>query len=161
MSYWAPIPGFGAEFEVSRDGKVRNVITGKHLVACPSRSRQNRLKISLYRYGKRHSLWVHRLVLMAHVGPPPFAGAEGDHLDFNTQNNSVENLAWSSHRDNVMRATMAGRRAKKLTAEEVRQIRDSKMKGGNNTNSIAEVFGVSVRTIQKILKRDSWGWLKC
>ena len=161
MAYWAPVPGFGGEFEVSRDGKVRNVITQRHLVACPSKSRQNRLKISLYRYGQRHSFWVARLVLMAHVGPPPFPGAEADHIDFNTQNDCVENLEWVTRQENATRATVAGRRARKLTAEQARQIRYDDAQYGPPTIYLAEKFGVHVRTIQRVIKGDLWGWAGC
>jgi hypothetical protein len=43
---------------------------------------------------------LHRVVLSAFVGPCP-SGKEGRHLDGNPLNPNLENLCWSSHKENI------------------------------------------------------------
>jgi len=46
----------------------------------------------------------------------------------------------------------------KLTAEEVRQIRQRYLPG-TNRGALAKEYGVTKRTITNVVRRISWGWL--
>lgn len=50
---------------------------------------------------KRQVSWkVHRLVLLAFVGPPPPGKPLARHLDGDPQNNSITNLVWGDNSEN-------------------------------------------------------------
>jgi hypothetical protein len=55
------------------------------------------LRVVLGRGNRRQ---VHRLVLLAFVGPPP-AGCETRHLNGDPADNRLDNLEWATHRRNM------------------------------------------------------------
>jgi hypothetical protein len=107
---WRPVAGH-AGYEVSNLGRVRSV---DRVVEQPSRwgsPVQRRLKGRLialrpdrkgYLYvwlGKGRGQAVHRLVLLAFVGPCSDR-CEGAHGDGNPANNALANLAWKTRKEN-------------------------------------------------------------
>lgn len=105
---WLPIVGYEGLYEVSDLGRVRNV---EYIDARGSvrRERMKRLAIdtsghlqaTLTKDGKKRRALVHRLVLEAFVGPCP-DGMEGCHSpDPNPANNSLDNLRWDTHSENM------------------------------------------------------------
>lgn len=95
-------------YEVSIDGKVRNVKTGRLLT--PSKSRNGYI---LYYF--RHPLekknigrLAHRLVAEAFI-PNPDNKKEVNHLDFDKENNHADNLRWATKRENIVHAVSSGR----------------------------------------------------
>jgi hypothetical protein len=101
---------------------------------------------------------VHHLVLEAHVGPRP-EGAHGAHFNGNKLDNRLENLRWATPRENgadnarlgVSKGELHGMH--KLTEDAVREIRSQSER---TYRSLAEEFGVSVGTIQRVIKRQGW-----
>lgn len=77
-------------YAVFADGRLWNVRRGEWLK--PDRDKDGYL---CYQAGK-----AHRLVLFAFVGPPPFKGAQGRHLDDNPSNNNISNLVWGTGTEN-------------------------------------------------------------
>lgn len=59
--------------------------------------------VSLQKSGKPHRVSVHRLVAQAFI-PNPDDKPEVNHKDRNKLNNSVENLEWCTHRENIRHA---------------------------------------------------------
>lgn len=57
-------------------------------------------RVTLYVAGAKVSLYVHRLVLLAFVGPCP-AGLEACHGDGNQKNNHLTNLRWDTPKMNA------------------------------------------------------------
>jgi hypothetical protein len=51
--------------------------------------------------GVRRHLHIARVVLELFLCPPPFEGAQADHIDGDKRNNHISNLRWLSLRDNV------------------------------------------------------------
>lgn len=103
---WRPIPGFDG-YEASDLGRVRSVsrITaharygarrtpGKVLRAAATHTGHQRVKIA------KQLVMVHRLVLLAFVGPAA-AGQYGCHNDGNPRNNVLTNLRWDTPAANV------------------------------------------------------------
>ena len=87
---WKVIAGY-ENYEVSDQGRVRNVKTGKMLK--PTGNKQGRYYVSLGRGNKKY---VHQLVIRAfpEICGEYFEGAEVNHKDENPANNSACNLEW-------------------------------------------------------------------
>lgn len=76
---------------------------------------------------------VHRAVALAHLGPPPFPGAQVNHIDGDVTNNCVENLRWVSASEN-QRAAAERRRGRatertRITDAEAEAIRSLASRG--------------------------------
>lgn len=114
---WLPIPGYEGHYEVSDHGRVRSLprkilrsdgatqpIRGRILKASGGKGHQH---VNLALGGVHNSLWVHRLVLEAFVGPCP-PGQVCCHWDDNPANNHLRNLRWGTKGDNTRDAVRNG-----------------------------------------------------
>lgn len=111
---------------------------------------------------KRFQKAVHTLVLEAFVGPRP-EGMEACHFpDRNPANNSLKNLRWGTHQENMQHRDLHGTTARgsragraKLTEPRVRLIR-SLYEIGVMQKDIASRFRVSKTVIGAICRRELW-----
>lgn len=85
-------------YEVSNLGNVRNMKTDKLLNL--TKHSNGYIRITLSKNRKTKKFYVHRLVATMFI-PNTDGLKEVNHIDFNRENNSVENLEWVSHKDNV------------------------------------------------------------
>lgn len=121
--------------------------------------------VGLSHKGKRAHELVHRLVLLAFVGPCP-DGMECRHFpDHNPANNRPSNLQWGTPTENVRDTINQGRfkhchrfceshgRAK-LTDDQAREICRLYAMGGVKQIDLARQFGVSQTEISKIVRKD-------
>ncbi len=101
---WANIPRYFGLYEASDRGRIKNTKTGRVLVGVPCSVGRRYRGVTLFHpdlaTGHRFE-YVHRLVLEAHVGRCP-SGKECAHVDADPANNHVENLAWISHKANMV-----------------------------------------------------------
>jgi hypothetical protein len=104
---WRPLPEYEGSYEVSSLGRVRSLaridsrgrrIRARLLSQWPHPTGHLYTKLSLN--GNSRLCKVHRLVLLAFVGPPP-AGCEALHGDGNPANNRIENLSWGTRSENM------------------------------------------------------------
>ena len=104
---WKPIPGWEGLYEVSDHGDVRSVdrydnagrrLSGKLL--SQGLRPDGKRNVALCRDGRCKSHLVHRLVIIAFVGPAP-DGTECCHRDDDGSNNQLVNLYWGSRSDNL------------------------------------------------------------
>lgn len=111
---------------------------------------------------------IHRLVLLAFVGPCP-TGMLACHCDGDPANNSVENLRWDTPKGNADDADRHGTRARgqriggvRLTPSEVKAIRRECIPGDQNhgISAIARRLGMSVGGVRKVTSRINWAWLE-
>lgn len=116
---WRDIEEFDGMYQVSDDGQVRNANSGMVLcqkyagstikypivILCtgPAKTRGSKSK-----YVRRY---VHRLVAGAFI-PNPQGKPEVNHIDSNPNNNTVGNLEWVTHSENMKHANKYGNRAK-------------------------------------------------
>lgn len=94
---WKPVVGYEGLYEVSSEGNVRNVKTGKILK--PKNNRRGYLFVGLYKNGAVKYHYLHRLVALTFI-PNPNKLPEVNHKDEIKTNNKLDNLEWISHRDN-------------------------------------------------------------
>jgi len=143
---WRSIPGF-LDYEASASGEIRRKQGYyAHQARVLKQHAQNSgyLAVNLSIRGKLKRSSVHRLVLLAFQGKPPFDGAEASHIDGDQRNNCASNLRWASRAENVL----AQKPYVRLTAEQRIEIRHLRRCGVSN-ESLATRFGVSIMTIHR------------
>jgi NUMOD4 motif/HNH endonuclease len=167
MTNWCAVPGYD-RYEISDEGRVRRVSSGKLLKGIPDSC--GYLRVDLYSsVGVHRTELIHRLVLRAFVGEPS-KGLECRHLDGKPNNNALINLAWGSRTEQADDRRRHGTEhypgainplhgeanpAAKLTAGKVRYIRkmlECKFK----RQDIADEFGITKRMVYYIKDRDNW-----
>lgn len=116
------------------------------------------------RPGVPRKLFVHRAVLMAHVGPPPEGQTFARHLNDTPNDNRVENLAWGSAAENAADAARNGRIARgertgtaKLSEADVIAIR--RRHPGESLRALAREYGVSHTAIRRAANGMKWSHL--
>lgn len=121
--------------------------------------------ISISVQGKITAVKVHRLQAYQKYGEAMFApGIVVRHLNGNHLDNSWDNIAIGTVRDNVLdmskeeriqRASHGGRATRKLTWEQVENIRKDRLTG-DSMKTIGKRYGVSAQTVLKILHERSY-----
>ncbi len=125
-------------------------------------------QVGILKNGVRRTCKVHHLVLEAFVGPRP-EGMECRHLNGDPFDNRPENLAWGTRSENALDKVRHGRccfsgfigeknPTAKLNEAQVREIRKLDTNRAL-TRKIALQFGVTMKTIRRIRRRDRHsGW---
>lgn len=124
-----------------------------------------RRQVCLYRGDKksRKKLFVHRLVLLAFVGPCP-EGLECCHWDGDHTNNKRDNLRWGTRADNIAdlirhHQTRRGdyklgesHHKAKLSDDQVREVRELYSTGDFTQTELGRVFNAHTSTIHLIVR---------
>ncbi len=96
---WLPIDGW--PYEVSNFGRVRRIGKAEPIAQRMSAKASGRYaQVDLWRWNRRKTVYVHRLVAAAFHGRPQPFRREVNHLDCDTSNNAVDNLEWCSSIEN-------------------------------------------------------------
>jgi hypothetical protein len=156
---WRRVPGYPM-YLVSDKGNVKSDYSNKILK--PQIIRKYRT-VFLYKDGTPNQVKVCRLVLSAFKGFPSDK-LEAAHIDGDHTNDSITNLRWSTHeenmRDNVTNNAVAkGERngSSKLTKVQVVEIK--KLLGTMPKTHIAKLFGISTANVHHISTGKLWGWV--
>lgn len=163
---YRPVLGFSGYF-VGDDGSVvsywnnsgRIGITGKQLSPCPTS--KGYPAVTLVRDRKKHTKFVHTLVLTAFRGERP-RGAVACHNDGCKSNNHLENLRWDTQSGNLSDRDVHGTSLRgeggssaKLTETDVVAIR-RRLHAGETCRAIAVEYGVSREAVAAIKSRRTW-----
>lgn len=114
---WRPVPGWESTHIVSDLGRVatldrvdaRGYRRQGRILKSGLHSKQGHLRVALQHMFRREVVGVHRLVLLAFVGPCP-PGMEGLHANDVPDDNRLVNLRWGTPKENVADAIRNGRR---------------------------------------------------
>ena len=106
---------------------------------------------------------VHRLVAIAFIDNV-YNKSEVNHKDGNKLNNNVDNLEWSTRKENMLHAkenklvTYKGNSAphKKITDEKAKIIRKLYIKGSFTQMQIGKMFNVHQSVISNVVNNKSW-----
>lgn len=161
MEIWKRIVGFSA-YEVSNRGRIRSMKFGEPRLMRPKVKQGNGyLEITMMRDdGARNTQLVHRLVAIAFIPRDPVRPTV-NHKDGNKIDNRVTNLEWATliennaHSAHKRFAMNNPKRAMKLTAESVQQIREAHA-AGEISSSISKRFAVSPAMIRNIVYGRAW-----
>lgn len=103
MEVWKDIKGYEGLYQISNLGRVKSLPKYNYKterILTPTDNGNGYKIIGLHRNGKRFSNYIHRLVAVAFV-PNPKGERYVNHLDYNTANNTAENLEWCSQKENT------------------------------------------------------------
>lgn len=169
---WKDIPGWEGLYQVSNLGRVKSLpkirrngtglIQLKERILRPGKCPTGHLNVNLHLPGKARSIQIHRLVLLAFVGPCPPGMECRHHPDPDPSNNRLDNLSWGTkkdqYKDRIVDGThVAGSKhpIAKLQETDIPLIR-SLRKQGLTFRAIGERFGVTGGTIQLITSGKQW-----
>lgn len=184
LEIWKPVVGYEKLYEVSNRGRVKSLNRLKTVrVSLSNVSKITRvyggkiLKLSNNKLGyKKVTLsknnvvvtkLVHRLVAEAFLENPKNKKCV-NHLDKNPQNNFVNNLEWCTYKENERHSWKNGKKRvrgdknsfAKLSDQEAVQIMWLlKNVSGIIQTDLAEVFNVSLQTVNAIKKGRRWSHL--
>lgn len=174
---WRAVVGYEGLYEVSDCGGVRSLTRRVRVAYGATRSVAGRTLVQgchaggyrvvlLQRDNASKGFLVHRLVVMAFLGPIP-AGSEVNHRDGDKTNNVVDNLEVVTRQGNIDHAVANGlidnkgeaNARARLTCEQVQEIRAIHAAGGLGYRPIARRFGVPWGTVRNVIKRRTWAHL--
>jgi len=167
--HWRPVPGYEGAYSVSDLGHVRSERRTIARAGSPYIVPERMLKLSNDGRGySRVSLSVgsavryvsvHKLVMLAFVGPRP-EDADICHADGNPLNNRLDNLRYDTRAANIVDCQQHGNFSEAethpvaiLTNDQALAIYNAI---GESAESLAGRCGVSVAVIQQIWRGDTW-----
>jgi hypothetical protein len=159
-----PIPGY-PDYAVSASGKVWSMKRRGWREKKSHADRAGYMFCQMQVPGGRKGMSVHRMVMLAWVGPLP-DGHEVNHLNRDRGDNRLENLAYVNHAENQAYSKELGawdamprgkdHHAAKLTEQDVTDIRLMYHKGGYSHQELADIFCISRINVYYIIMRRSW-----
>lgn len=157
------VPGFPG-YRVGNDGTIwscrwwnkKRLEKGAWKKLSPSTSKKGYKRVVL-KLAFEHRL-VHRLVLETFIGPCP-PGMQACHKNGKRYDNRLSNLRWDTQQNNEADkkrhgTNRSGRR--KLTSEDVRQIREDYLLGRGVAPVLAKKYGMSAQNIHTIAQKKTW-----
>lgn len=143
------VVGFEGYFQVSNLGNVFSKRSKRLLKLTKSKTGYWTFVTRIN--GIPHFFLVHRLVAEAFI-PNPESKPFVNHIDGCKTNNMLSNLEWVTPTENLAHALATGLRKRKLTADQVREIRAS-----TKTNrELASIYGLSHSNIWYIKSRERY-----
>ena len=152
---------YSYRFEISDDGKLRNIITGTIYKTTYSKKGYEAVCVSLGSKNNCKLFKIHRCVAETFI-PNPNNYPVINHKDGNKSNNHISNLEWCTHSQNAyhafqleLRKNKKGERhnCSKLKHEDVLFIRNSYIPKDKEfgCRALANRFGISHSIISKII----------
>lgn len=168
---WKLIPGYESPtYEVSNLGRVRRSGGRQYAKVMNPVKGGYKGKYRLVRFWRDKKLvkseYVHRLVAIHFIGEPPTTKHQVNHKDFDTTNNSADNLEWVNPKENMLHAAprleadLSFGFARKLTAEDVREIRRLVSESKMSHSAVGRLFGISRPNVHRIINRQTWKTLE-
>jgi len=167
---WKDIEGYEGIYKVSSRSRVKSIdrqavrsdgvtVNYRSKIIKPSLKKTSCKKhkyscVNLSKNGTSKLHYIHRLVLQAFVPNPnnkPFV----NHIDGNTQNNSIENLEWTTNKENLRHGARLNK-GHNMTIKKARKLRDKYKKGNIKINDICSKEGMSYTSVTNLLYGYNW-----
>ena len=159
---WKDIQGFEGMYQVSNLGSIRSIIKKPFLAMVLAKDKTGYLSVQFSVKGKKYRHRVHRLVALSFIdnvyGSPVI-----NHKDGDKRNNRVNNLEWTTYRDNAVHAMRIGLSPKgeksslsKLKEKDVIDIRRMWKLKQKTQGEMAEIFSIDQTTISLVVNRKTW-----
>lgn len=173
MEKWVEIDGWNGKYLISNFGRMKSIggkFSTKHpdgYITDGSVDVVGYRVVTMRKPGKRAQKRIHSLVANAFLVRP--LGSECiNHIDGNKMNNHVDNLEWTTLRENCMHAIRIGmihhlkgerHPMSKLCESQVLKMRELRA-SGMTYSELGKAFGVSRRQASDVVRGVNWGWLK-
>ena len=160
---WRAVKGYEGIYEINNFGEIKSLsrkisngsgfYISKEKILIKAVSTTGYYKIKLCKNGVHKDHKIHRLVASSFIANP-LNKPEVNHIDGNPKNNNVENLNWSTHRENMIHANVFGLRKKKLDAEQEKKVIRMYLSKTDH-KVICKEFDISKTMIYEVLKRNN------
>ena len=170
---WRDIPGYEGKYQASSEGRIRSLsrkvngrchFTGetferevKGRILTPGKFCKSGHVSVVLGHGTAGKP-VHQLILQTFVGMPD-EGMEVLHINGNPTDNRLCNLRYGSRTENILDVYRQGGRWRKLSLEDVYEIRFYQLCGFSGSY-IAKRFHISQTSVSAIKHGRSFGWVK-
>lgn len=169
---WKDVVGYEGYYMVSNMGRIKNI--KERMNTCVGRiliggTNPQGYRISkFYKDGVRFYKTLHSVVAEAFLGKRK-DGYCVNHKDGNKKNNCIENLEYITVHENNVHAKENGllrpnygekSGTAKLKNKDIYDIRNKYKNKENTQKELAEMYGVAVPCISRIVNRKRWGHLK-
>lgn len=159
---WVEIPNFNGLYQISKDGEVRSIQSGRWKTLKQGTSDRGYKTVQLHLDKKKFLFKVHRLIAIAFI-PNPENKKEVNHINCNKLDNSIENLEWCSRKENMshalknnlLRVVGSKNPRSKLKESDVEDIVNG-ISDGFLHKDIAKYYGVHVQHIGSIARGELW-----
>lgn len=148
---WKIIKGYPTH-EISNMGRARNLLT-KYLLTLTKRP-DGYISVSI---GKKHII-LHRFVAKTFINnPDPKNKIFVNHINGNKENNTVSNLEWVTHSENMLHAHKIGLMPKNKIGTQINQLdSDGKhIKTWKSIKSVTENFNITSESLNKAIINNS------
>lgn len=112
---WRDIIGYEGLYQISNFGRVKSLKyhrSDKERILKPKKEKNGYLQINLYKDEKLKTMFIHRLVANAFIPNEDIFKTQINHKDENKENNNVNNLEFSTPKENSNYGTRNERMAK-------------------------------------------------
>ena len=163
---WKELKESQGKYLISNYGRVKSLKSGREKILKTRKTHDGYLRYSLSFQGKAKTMRAHRLVAEYFIDNP-FNKPTVNHIDGNKENNRVDNLEWSTLKEQMQHAysnnlkepvqgILQGNSV--LTEKEVKEIREIYKSHSKEFGMIAlaKKYNVSVSTINKCVGRRSY-----
>lgn len=160
MEIWKDIIGYD-QYQVSNYGRVKttaNSATRKERILKPLKHPRGYFRVALWKDNKSKFFFIHRLVAEYFMDNPE-SKPTINHIDGDKSNNHIDNLEWSTYRENMNHAvenriSACGERngRSKLTQVQVEEIRNSTL----TSVELSTIYGVHKSNINRIKRKEGW-----
>lgn len=168
MEQWQDIEGYEGMYQVSNYGRVKSLERYKEnhgklqkvdeRILVQAQKEGGYMFVSLWKDGKQKMHYVHRLVVQAFIGYIP-DGYTVNHLDFNPENNHVDNLEIVTQSENNNYSAQAGRYDNKGGAKIEITYNNGTVVIYDSIVEASLMIGIHRDTMMKILSGKSSGKL--
>lgn len=160
VEVWKDVVGYEGKYQVSNMGRVKSLNyrhTGKEEILKNTVNIYGYRCVNLYKYGKRKTYQVHRLVAMAFVDGYE-EGLVVNHIDEDKTNNCAWNLEWCTYEYNNSYGTRNERASEKMKGSKNHKARKVQcIETGEifiTVNEACKFIGVSSSAIAHAIKRN-------
>lgn len=168
IEQWKNIVKF-EKYSVSNTGKIKNNDSDKILKQRLNKSGYMQVSVKPNgRQGKSKTFRIHRVLAVAWI-PNPNDLPQVNHKDGIKTNNTISNLEWVTHQQNIRHAfdnnlvpikRGVDTSSAVLTDELVRCIREEYSNGGVTLRQLGVKYGVAHNTLSCVVTRNSWKHVK-
>lgn len=152
MEIWKEYPS-NTDYLVSSNGLVKHKVNNK--IRKFRKNLKGYLRLNMQMNGKHTTCLVHRMVAESHIERVP-GKDQVNHIDNNPENNSVSNLEWCTHTENMQHSASQGRKGHGTlyTREQIYAVKYTYIH--LSIQETSDITGVKTATISRVRKGDQW-----